>query len=793
MFDPSAKSVCYVLSGEFDNKYGPVVTCQYPGDIPGFNSSRNEQEAEDAAVLASLLIPNNVEHCTLTEPDCNTFTLYMNQNTAKYQLLPPLGESFLSTDVKGPASLNFVNLVKTQKDESNSRGAKIRSITLGTTLKDVDIFKPFLTEALVHVLDATNVSEIEGVLRNCFKALNSLDLNYIERSLYDNPLQQTLCCVRRSDSLKRLLNDDTQLGQDVLKVLDLSSHQEYRKKIQLKDGKLLLNLEGSLFDDRFDTLVEKPIEMSLFSHGPSHIKTGNSLVFRFLQKFIPLLGTLPSSLFSFKLIINSHNLPKEQICQFVMNLSHLMGCTKQAGQTEYFDGTSALILPYAEVSMIKSIKDYFESCEGTNIFAIVGTANSIFQHHDTLWDYYYDIDKDVLQTCGEEHAGNRNSLWDSSVFKKFLQKNLNDVGSLHISDSGRIGLMAAFVNLIIEENPKEEDILSTLRKINVLQIESQLREIGENSTCSTYVTGFKDLIKFNDLFTTESLTVIVYFATLDQVISGLYDSGQSLSKRQDLISQLHELLVDISAFIESRDDRLISFVNIGLNYSPFQYLSRGNLMIKDFSSENLHHDVFDAFKKNKSWLSVVQDRNTAKLFETFASHRALDLLSMPLLLNSDIHKPRAAIHSKSLDRVSTDTMSVSSGKSSSSSGETRRPRSMSLKWIRNLPKNIDNLIDGQGTTWAEPTPIASPPDRSPSLRSSSGRTLSPASSISSSSSRKFGSRSFRNKTENVKRLATQILSKIKSHPLGEFLINEEMSPYCQTLFQVSEAEYMSNR
>ncbi|QLL33933.1 hypothetical protein HG536_0F02580 [Torulaspora globosa] len=789
----SGRSVFYLLSGEFDNKYGPTISCQYPRDIPGFGSVSGDRDIDSASSLASLLIPTNAEHRTLSAPDSNVFTLFLNQHSRNYQLLPSFGMVTMETDVKDPLRLNFVNVVKTLRDENNSRGAKIRSIALGTTLGNVEALKPFLTEALVHIMHASDVNEIKEVLMSCFQALNGLDLCTVETSLHKNPIQQTLCSVRRKSLLQRLLSDDTQLGRDILKILDLGSGDKFGNKIELKKGKLLLHFKHSSVQSPFENLIQKPIEMSLFSYTASHIKIGNLLVFRFLQKLIPALAKLSSSDYSFRIIVNSHKLPKEQICQFVVTLSQLMGCFSEAEGTQYYDGANVLILPYAEVSMIKSIKEFFTTCDVANLFTIIGTANPIFRHHKYLWDYYYDIDEDVLEASSDNVVNNQNSLWDSNLLKKLLPKSINDAASLHAVEFDRMGLLAAFVSLINDLKPNEENILSTLRKINVLQIQSQLREfrVDETSLCSRYVTGFRDFVKFNHLFTQESLTVIQQFSNLDHLISNLYDAAQSLRRRQELLSQLLDLLNEVISFIEKSQERLTIFLSIALDYSPFQSLSEGNLIVRDFSTTNLRHEVAETLKKNKSWISVIDNSDTRGLFETFAKERALDLLSMTLLLNSDIHKTRVT-KSTNLDGASVDSLSISSSSSGNSNVETRRPRSMSLKWIKSLHlhKSSDNFVEESTTPWLDTSSVSSSPGRFTSTKSSNAESMSSLSSISSSSSRKVSYKSFRQKTENIKRLATEIILRIKSHPIGTFLINEEMSSFGQTLFQVSEVEFM---
>lgn len=789
----SGRSVFYILSGEFDNKYGPIVSCQYPREIPGFGCVPGDQNGDSVSSLGSLLIPTNAEHRTLTAPDSNVFTLFLNQHTRHYQLLPSFGMVTMETDVKDPVRLNFINVVQTMRDENNSRGAKIRSIAVGTTLRNVEVLKPFLTEALAHIMHASDVNGIKEVLMNCFQALNGLDLYGVETSLYKNSIQQTLCSVRRKSLLQSLLSDDTQLGRDMLEILGLGSGDKFGNKIELKKGKLLLHFRGTSLQSSFENLTQKPIEMSLFGCTPSHIMSSNLLVFRFLQKLIPALGKLPSSDYSFRIIVNSHNLPKEQICQFVVTLSQLMGCSVKGEDTQYYDGANVLILPYAEVSMIKSIKDFFSTCDIAHLFSIIGTANPIFRHHNYLWDYYYDIDEDTLQASSDD-VNNQTSMWDSNLFKKLLPKSSNDEASLHTVDSDRMGLLAAFVGLINNMKPHEEDILSALRKINVLQIQSQLREFKVNDTnlCSRYVTGFRDFVKFNHLFTQESLIVIRQFSSLDHIMSSLYDTAQSLMKRQELLSQLLDLLKEVICFIGKSEGNLTVFLNIALDYSPFQSLSEGSLMVRDFSTTNLRHEIAEALKTNKSWISLIDNGDRRGIFETFAKGQALNLLSMTLLLNSDIHK-RKVTKSTNIDEAFADSLSISSSSSGNSNVETRRPRSISMKWIKrlHLHKSSENFVEGSTTSLLDTSSVSSSPGRLTPSKSSSTGSMSSV-SISSSSSRKANYKDLRQKTENIKRLATEILFRIKSHPIGSFLINEEMSSFCQTLFQVSEVEFISS-
>lgn len=785
--------ILYLLSGEFDNKYGPSIVCEYPTSIPGFSTVEGDSEAANAALLASLMIPNSTEHCGPTEPDCNIFTLFLNKNTGKYQMLPTLGEESIESNTGKPSRINFINVVKTQHDSSNSRGARIRSIAVGSVLTSVDALRPFLSQALAYIMQATDASEVEKVLMNCSQALNSLDISSIKASAYNNPIQQMLCSIRDRKSLISQLTDNTQVGRDILKIIGVSNIDEKRKGVSCEKGKVRLDFVDCSIDAQFKGLIEKPVEVSLFKGIKSELMTGESSICKFLTKFIPMLKTLPSDQFSFRLFVNSHRLPKYQICQFVEILSQLMGCFIEDGQTKYYDDTPVLVLPYAEVSLIKHIGEYFRNCDGHNSFAIIGTANSIFQQHTNLWDFYYDIDDDVLSTPINQTAGNRNSLWDNNLLKKFLQKNVADLSSYHITETRRKGLLTAFLDLINEENAKAEYILPILERINILQIEGHLRYTGDvaSSFCSSYVTAYRDLVKFNAFFAKKSLLVIRYLSNLDGLITDLFDSSITLMRRQDMLSRLLFLLAEILSWINTSDEMLMTFLNVGLNYSPFQSLCDVSLISEEFSASNLRHVVAETGKRYRSWISVLDDGSGANFLEKFTKIRVFDLLSMPLLMNPDIYKPNR-VGDRSRDRSSADNLSISSVSSGSSDSETKRPRSMSLKWIMNLPKNIDNLIEGPSLLWADAASVTSSIGRVTSPRSSYTGSNSSVSSLPSTlSSEQIKSKDFRQKTENAKRLAVQILSRLKSHPMGNYLMNQSMNPLSSTLLKVFEAELVS--
>lgn len=794
-----SKQVFYLLTSKFDNTYGPTITCQYPNCIPGFDVDKGPQETSNAFQLANLMIPDNIEHQIQVGADCTIFTLFYNKALSGYQLLPP--DEQVQEDGQRPSQIYFINVVRAQGDANDSRGAKIRSIALGTALSNVEIMKPILSLALEHMMQNDDI--IHGrLVSECFDAVNSLDLSMVREVLERDSLQQMLQVVADKDSLNNALDDSTECGRRVRKMLKLDRKDRYGNRIMLNKGKILIHFDQYVIDEKFKNLTEQPLSVDLVRCLPMRANTCGFYALTLLQRLIPLLDKIPSSEYSFRIIINSQDLTKEQICRFVIGLSSMMGCYRFSDQMKSDGAASTTSLPYVEISMINSLKDHFATHEKSSSFYVIGTANPIFMHHTDLWDFYYNLDDGTMVESQEQSNNKRNSLWDPPLLKKFLHMNINEMTPFQIQDQTRTGLLDKFLSIIKEENPKSSEALSALKKVNVVQLmylnnlltPNQPHELNLAHSYSIY---YKDFVKFEEFFSAESQKNRSWYTDLDVIISGLFQPYQNVTERQDGLSRLHEALEEILQHISINRSNLELFVVDGINY-PFLSSALGDdLLRRDFSNVNIQKDFSDFRKKDKSWLRMADDENAGGVIKCFAKDRSLILLSLPLLFSSAVRRPRKS-ETQSLDRISGASALTSSAIATSLSpnSASQRPRSMSFKWVLNLanPKSRDSFLDTVSLRPGSDTSVYSLSSAISSLTTAgigngSSSSISSESSSLLSSPPKVSYKVLRAQTEKVKALAFEVLFKIEQHPIGELLVKTSLNPFLRLVFEGSKVGF----
>lgn len=788
-------NILYILTSKFDNKYGPTIVSQYPKHIAGFA----QKGAQKTIQLASLMIPNNIEHRAAAGADCNTFKLYFNKIDSSYQLLPPINEQ-IEENSKEPSQISFINLVRAQSDKNDSRGSKIRSIALGTTLSNVEIMKPFLLMALEDMM-LNDDDDNDKLVKNCFGTLNSIDLSAVRAILEDQPLQQMLQAVVNKNSLNNALDDNTESATRVRKMLKLTPIDRYGNRMLLDKGRIRIHFDQYAADSQFNHLTKDPLSIDLIACLPMHAKTCGHPLLSFLQRLVPLLENIPSTNYSFKIIINSDKSSKEQLCQFVIALSSLFGCFPHVSSSR---SPCAISLPYIEVSMINTIKQYFEKHCKSLTFCVMGTANPIFKHHTELWDFYYNLDDETMLLSNDRSDNQRNSLWDPQLLKKFLHMNINEMAPFQNQDHIRIGLLAKFLGIIKEENPNSSEALSALKKVNVIQLMhlNNILNFGHGrdfNLLNSYLIGYKDFVIFDEFFRPASLQYMRWFTTLDSIIDCLFRSDQNLSERQQDLGSLHDILTDILQNIGTSTSNLEAFLASGFNYPFLRSFVGGNLLRKDFAGINVQKEIHENWKKGKSWLHIVDQESIGDgVIKYFVRDRSLNLLSLSLLLNSNIRRPKNS-KTKSLDRNSgTSALPVSTATASLNSDyEGRRPRSMSLKWMLNLanPRSRDSILDtvslrsgSDASVYSFPSATSYPMTNG----SGSSSSMSSASSSITSSSSKVSFKFLRGETEKIKKLAFEILSKIEEHPIGEILIKSSLNPFLQLVYEGSKVEFAKN-
>ena len=312
-------NVEYIISAEFDNILGPIVKYQYPKTIPGFKFSSNGELSPDGPQnIASLMIPNNVEKVP-GKSDFTTFILYHNKYTQNYQLFPPptysnkaseksnvlatverkrysivLEEEELESDLTKNKkddldTLFFFNVVNTKLDKTNDRGAIIRSLAIGTTLKNYIIFKPILTMTLDYYMSSPRGASLQTVI-DLFNIINSVDLSIVTKFNSNVGMQRILGSITNQKMINRIFDPNENILKTILKLNDLKPIDSFGNKIIFHEQLI------SYYFTRFHPIAlptyfkKIPLQINLVKSDPIPIFTNyNSHILKFLEQFIPLL------------------------------------------------------------------------------------------------------------------------------------------------------------------------------------------------------------------------------------------------------------------------------------------------------------------------------------------------------------------------------------------------------------------------------------------------------------------------------------------------------------------------
>ncbi|CAR29254.1 hypothetical protein ZYGR_0Z01760 [Zygosaccharomyces rouxii] len=764
MSTPCTANVDYLLTAEFDNRFGPVVRDQYPSVIPGFEYEMREGHSQNNAVfnLASLMIPNNAEYNTGDEPDTTVFMLYRNRETVKYELFP-------SKQVD--QVICFVNVVYAQEDKSNSRGTNIKAVALGTTMVDFIAFKPFVLECLHKFMKLKNKDDITPMLKSCFKLLNRAELSFVKR-LHSNPIRQSLLRSLGDDTRLEKWIDEASFGRFMFKgLLRCHHHDKYTNRITLRRGKISIKLQGYRPKREFADLSKIPLEFDAVTWGSINWNVKyDTKISKFLLNFIPLLHKRDANdSFHFKLVIYSSQYKGSGLSQFAIALSNLMGLTNG---TRSFSNKPCLTLPFVDVSIIGPLKEYL-ALQDRGIFLIMGTTNPIFKSQDGLYDYYYDLDNELISEAANGEGKITpitSNKWDMTAFKRLLT--INSISPTSSIETPRIGFLQKIIESIDEKAINFSEIVLAFQKVNVmqlLQLDCRMENINPGDLFDEYITKYRDGVVFQEIFEAESFRILQLLRTINDIMSRLYQLNLPLLDRTDLLCLLDDLFSEIYSFINTDEDHLEKFLAACLRY-PFVFpCSQYNLQEDNLVKVNLKQELKNCFKEDKFWLSLVEDpMEQSSILSKFIKDRSLSLICLPLLFNPNI-KVKKSPASEPSEAVITPPANVS----------VRRRKSVSIKQMLNIGKNRESI--------AETSPLRSNSEASTTSNTSiNGRFFrSESSSVPPS---KLDHVDVNKKTKNIRSLAYKIICVIQVHFIGKPIIDQSLAPFFKSVLASFQSE-----
>lgn len=663
----SNPNVQFIIAAEFDNKSGPIIKHQYPKTIPGFKTIGSDSTCSH---LASLMIPNSVENHP-GKPDFTVFVLYKNQNV--YQLFPVSKNKTKGTDLDSSLIIEeedfeeeqenglrsgkigsirddrhleetepplfFLSVVNTFLDNSNDRGAYIKAIALGTTMTNFYTFKPLLTMVLDHYMTSNN-NDIK-ILIDCFDMINSLDLSLVIRFHSNVVLQNILNSINDEEITSKIFDANENSLPNILRVNELPKKDKFGNEIQFKNR--ILEYKFSTFRPKVlpAYFTRIPLQIDLIKYDAIKIDTNyNNSILKLLARLIPLLTEIPDSTYSWRLIINSTERSKDELCQFVLALSNLIN----GFSSEYFDNSSICIFPYMEISIIDMFRENFtEEFTKGNFFSVVGVSNPIFQYQVDAWDFYYDLDSDSLlnsKALPSEEENAEKNLGIRSMFNKYTTSQVHPLPATK-QPTPKSGLMLKVINLFVKGQHDNETVLNTFKRASILQLLHLIDGDGDKANGvemvlkDQYILNYKDLILFPDIFEYNSLKVLNLIHNLETDMSRLFwpTSNYTYQTRKRLLQDLYKHLKELHKFISMNKKNLGKFLNIAMNYplvSAFDGLDIMGANLRDVDLEKLLSHERSNMKSIDSLCDVHLPGNTIDHFNTYKS---FNLILFPLFLN----------------------------------------------------------------------------------------------------------------------------------------------------------------
>ncbi|GMM54156.1 Afi1 protein [Maudiozyma humilis] len=657
-------NIKYIVSAEFDNKQGAILKYQHPRSIPGFKTTAQGAYTGNNGTtlnLASLMIPDSVERFP-GRPDFTIFMLYKNEHTDNYELFPrPHPEEgspvlrktdtrpetlieenedqeggdttwgTLDSELESDKTLFFLNVVNTILDESNERGANIQAVAVGTTMRNFIIFKHVIVMVLHYYMTYPKEDRLQ-LLIDCFVMINSLDLSLLRTTHARSRLQRLLRSISDLDLLKQIFDKSKPNISKILKIDPNEKVDSYGNKLVIRDHIILQYFTTFHPVVLSDFMTQMPLRADLVKTQPIPLRLNyNNKVLKFLSLIIPELSKVEDTAFSRKLVINSTTCSKDLISQFVMSLSNLMGGFEEGYSALYFKGRPVLFFPYMDISFVDALRAHIEpKTDFANSFVIIGTANPIFKFQPDIWDFYYDLDEEMLYSsdqAGQEKSTLKQELRNgTSSFKKLLVRPHNSAFGAFLNsiedgmndpfNRNRMGLTLKFIQYLQKEMHDNETVSSVFRRICILQLISLLNIKGTagyttpnmitNSGLSLrdeYISTFRDFTFSPHYFEYSNVQTIKKMGLFVHMLDNLKRMNLATTPSDKLyteISGVYDILKEFLNSICQNKRNLDDFIDILLNFPDLQLSSTFNLKKQDFSRLDLEAIYRENFKNDKS-------------------------------------------------------------------------------------------------------------------------------------------------------------------------------------------------
>lgn len=798
-------NVKYIISAEFDNKQGAILKYQYPRSIPGFKTTAQGAYTGNNGTtlnLASLMIPDSVERFP-GRPDFTIFMLYKNEKSQDYELFPqphpenssPLlsrsdtqpetlieenededgGDTTWGTvnnELESDKTLFFLNVVNTILDESNERGANIQAVAVGTTMRNFMIFKHVIVMVLHYYMTYPKEDRLQ-LLIDCFVMINSLDLSLLRTTHARSRLQRILRSIPDLDLLKQIFDVTKPNIRKILKIDPNEKFDSYGNKLVVRDNIILQYFTTFHPVVLSDFMTQMPLRTDLIKTQPIPLRLNyNNKLLKFLTLLIPELSKVEDTAFSRKLVINSTCCSKDLISQFVLSLSNLMGGFEDGQSAVYFKGRPVLFFPYMDISLVDALRTHIEpKTDFANSFVIIGTANPIFKFQPDIWDFYYDLDEEMLYSSdqtGQEKSTLKQELRNgTSSFKKLLVRPhtsafgafLNSIedGVNEPFNRNRMGLTLKFIQYLQREMHDNETVSSVFRRICILQLISLLNVEGTagyttpniitNSGLSLrdeYISTFRDFTFHPHYFEYSSIQMIKKMGLFVHQLDNLKKMNMTNTPTDKLYNKISGIYDILKAFLTSiceNKKNLDNFIDILLNFPDLQLSATFNLKKQDFSRLDLEAIYRENAKKDPSNKMSLEDSFIDNFITPNGFEYIAALLTFSLSDTDALFSPELVLDYKA---------------------QLGRSRSIKNIFMLNQMASTGGFLDHSSQ-------VSSPKKRN---------------TVSNTSSKTTGnSVVLEKRIQKVKRVIVKILVKIERHPIGSVLLERYLSTRLKDIYK----------
>jgi hypothetical protein len=473
----------YVISAEFDNHVGAQVKHQIPRKIPGFK--------ENLGALAELMIPSNSEH---SPESYSVFVLYKDVSN-KYRLLPDTDRDTIEETQIGFQNMHinsintifekeshdddtlfFFNVTRSIESPENPRGRTIRSIAVGTPLRNFILLKHIITATIFLYSQDPQM----GHLIALFNVVNSTDISLWRNYLTANPF------------LYNILSLNYEFGNSIILAhfKNIQSKDVTSQSIQYKKGVLQYYSNYDISSFPQDSILTKiPFNFSLCSH-PTDIITDinvSEAILRFLNSLSTNLNRVNYK--NFKIIIHSSQ-RTDFLTSFILTLSNFLN----GFQKSHFHNDQILYFPLIELYNWEQLLDFDRHTKNTKI---IGTNNAILKEYSDFYDFYYDLDSFEMSISPELEQHNQ----VSSKTHDFIEL----TESLLIEKHDYTTVKISFHRSNIYE------IIKILNREDSDQAELNLRDY--------YLSKNKNIVIFEEFFEFKTITLIDTLHKLTEIFS----------------------------------------------------------------------------------------------------------------------------------------------------------------------------------------------------------------------------------------------------------------------------------